>query len=294
MLCDPSAAPQEMRRGSGRELADNAAPMRQERSGPAGQALPAVVALIAMGAGFGAMLVGPAVIIAARPGLRTLLAFSELCLAAPAVALLLARPAWREAALGAARPGRREVLAALAAGPALWVLSLGLFELQYAVWPPPPGYLEAFRLLHERLRPEGPLDGLVSLVTIAVVTSETFRGVLLPSLLRPLGALAASGASALLFGLIHLDRVPDDGVSLYRVPFAFAVGVGFAALRLAPDSLLPPLLAHATLNAITFFVAPFADDPSAGLPPAQPLRGLGLLVLGLASTLGALRALRRR
>jgi membrane protease YdiL (CAAX protease family) len=251
-----------------------------------------------MALGVAAMLFAPALLVRTGVGLRGLLAFSELCLALPAVAVLLARASLRPAVLGREGASRRLWLASFAAGPALWVLSLGLFELQYAVWPPPPGYLEAFRLLHDRLRPHGLADGIVSLLTIAAVPALceelVFRGVVLSSLLRPLGLLGASFGSALLFGLIHLDRVPGDGLSLYRVPFAFVVGLGFAALRLSRDSLLPPALAHATLNAITFFAAPFADDPAAGLPAPRPLLGLGLLGLGLGSTLVALRALRRR
>ncbi len=273
--------------------------MRQDGSGTgARDPFPLGLALLCMGLGVAALLYVPAQIVRAGIGLRAMLALSELSLALPAAAALLARAALRPAALGTSGIDRRLLLASLAAGPALWVLSLGLFELQYAVWPPPPGYLEAFRLLHDRLRPQGLADGIVSLLTIAAVPALceelVFRGVVLSSLLRPLGLVGASLGSALLFGLIHLDHVPGDGLSLYRVPFAFVVGIGFAALRLSRDSLLPPALAHATLNAITFFAAPFADDPAAGLPAARPLLGLGLLALGTASTLLAMRALGRR
>lgn len=231
-------------------------------------------------------------------GLRTGLILSELALALPG---LLAFAALRRPLLGLlGQPPRlpRTWWLAGACGASLWILSLGLFELQYSVWRPPAGYLEAFRFLHERLRPKGAVDLVVSLLAIAVVPSlceeVLFRGLVLPSLLRPLGAVGASLASAALFGFIHLDRTTYGELSLYRVPFAFAVGLGFAALRLFTSGLLPCVIAHATLNAITFCAAPFADDPARGLPDPRPLLGATLFVLGLSLTAATLRALRRR
>lgn len=231
-------------------------------------------------------------------GLRSLLVLSEAALAAPAIALLWAHRSSRGSVLGDTRVSLRTVLAAAAAGLTLWALSFGLLELQYSVWRPPPGYLEVFRFLHERLRPSGPLDALVSLVAIAaapaIAEELVFRGVVLQSLVRGLGAPAASLASATLFGLIHLDRTLHGELSLYRVPFAITVGLGFAALRLVSGSLLPAFVAHATLNAITFAAAPFTDDPAAGLPEPRPFLGAALFVAGLGLSLVPLRALRPR
>jgi membrane protease YdiL (CAAX protease family) len=180
----------------------------------------------------------------------------------------------------------------------LALVSPGLLELQYAVHPPPPGYLEAFRLLHERLRPKDAFDLVVSLLAIAAAPSlceETlFRGLVLPSFLRRFGPIGASLGSAALFGLIHLDRTIYGELSLYRVPFAFAVGLGFAALRLRTRGLLPCIAAHAALNALTFLIAPLTDDPNGGLPEAQPLLGAALFGLGLALAWLVLRSLRSR
>lgn len=163
--------------------------------------------------------------------------------------------------------------------------SLGLFELQYAVWRPPAGYLEAFQRLHAALRPSGPIDALVSVAAIAVAPAVfeelLFRGVVLPALLRALGNWGAIFGSALLFGLIHLDLVNPGGL-FYRVPFAFAVGLGLGLLRVRTGSLLPSILAHALLNTITFVAEPLAEDPSAGLPDPRPLLGAALLIPGLA------------
>lgn len=278
-------------RGTRRDLAHNAAPMRREGSDRA--PLPAALAPLAVILGVAAMLA--AAPRAAPLGLRTGLLLSELALVAPGLLLFLLLGGRLARLPGAPLPGRSAFLLSAASGGALWVASLGLFELQYTLWRPPPGYLEAFRFLHERLRPSGPLDALGSLLAIAAAPALCeellFRGLVLPSLVRPLGPLGASAASAALFGLIHLDATAGGALSLYRVPFAFAVGLGFAALRLGSRGLAAPVLAHATLNAITFAATPFADDPAAGLPDPRPLLGAALLAAGLLSTLGLLRRL---
>jgi membrane protease YdiL (CAAX protease family) len=248
-------------------------------------------ALLAVLAGITAMLLtaGPA----AGLGLRPALVLSELALVAPGLILaaLLRRPLMEALALDA--KGLRQVtLLSLGVGATLWLASLGLFEVQYSLWSPPPGYLEAFRSLHEALRPHGPLDAVVSLLAIAlapaVCEEVLFRGLVLPAFLRPLGAWGAACTSALLFGLIHLDFAAG-GLSLYRVPFAAVVGLGLAALRLRAGALGPAILAHAALNAITFAAAPFTDDPSQGLPDPRPGLGLLLFGAGLGATLGLLR-----
>jgi len=264
--------------------------MRTEGSAAPATSLPATFAVAAVAIGLVAMNLVAALV--ARAGLRPALVLAEAALVLPAVLalLLLRRPV---AAAFALRPLDRRTLAlSLAAGAAFWVLSLGLLELQYAVWAPPPGYLEAFRALHEALRPAGPLDALVSLVAIAVAPAVCeellFRGVVLPALVRPLGAAAAVLATAVLFGAIHLDAA-GGALSLYRVPFAIAVGIGLGALRLRAGTTTAPIVAHALLNAATFAAAPFTDDPAQGLPEARPLVGAALFAAGLAVALLALR-----
>src|SRR5262249_46935336 len=71
---------------------------------------------------------------------------------------------------------------------------------------------------------------------------------------------------------------------LYRMPFTFAVGLVLGALRLQQGSLAPSMLAHATLNALTFAAAPFLDDPQEPLPDPRPLLGLALLAAGALAT----------
>ena len=230
--------------------------------------------------GLGAML-GTAQLTAAY-GLRAMFLLSETALVLPGLIALVARPVPVGASLGVLALDRRRALYALGAGATLWVASLGLFELQAAVWPPDPGYLEAFRRLHELLRPSGVVDAFVSVAAIALVPAlceETLlRGILLPSLARSLGPAAGVLVSAFLFGAIHLDP--------YRFPFTFGVGIALGVLRLRAGSLLAPTLAHALLNTITFAAAPFAGDPTA--ETASPLLGAALLALGMTASTAAI------
>jgi membrane protease YdiL (CAAX protease family) len=220
--------------------------------------------------------------------LRGQIALGTVLLAVPALLGLAARPpAWR-AALGSATVPRRTAGLSALLGAALWVGSLGLMEVQSLVSPPPPEYLEAFRTIHRALAPSGPLDMVVSLGVIAVLPGVceelVVRGVLLPSLARPLGLLGAVTASAFLFAAIHLDP--------YRFLFTFTVGFVLGVLRLRVGSLWPPILAHVTLNALTFALAPLVDDPEQAYTP-QPALGLACLVGGAAAAWPLLRALRR-
>ena len=252
-------------------------------SEPERNELPAVAAVALLLVGLLAML-GTARLTAPL-GLRALFLLSETALALPGILTLLARPVPVAVALGLVPLSRQRAHYALGAGATLWVASLGLFELQAWVWPPDPAYLEAFRRIHDALRPSGPLDALVSVAAIALVPAlceETLlRGILLPSLARTLGPGAGVLSSAFLFGAIHLDP--------YRFPFTFAVGIALGILRLRAGSLLAPVLAHALLNTITFAAAPFAGDPTA--ETASPLLGTALLVAGTALSMAALRSL---
>jgi membrane protease YdiL (CAAX protease family) len=233
--------------------------------------------------------------LAAPLGLRPALVLAELALVTPALVAwtalgrlrtLIGNGAW-DPALG---------LRAAAAGGALWLLSLGLMDVQARLWSPPPGYLEAFRSLHAQLRPSGVWDALLSLAVIAlapaVCEEVVFRGVVLPSFprARPLVALLAS---SLLFGLIHVDTV-GPGVTFYRVPFAFAVGLGFGLLRLVTGTLAAPVFAHAALNALTFGAVPLFDEPSQATTLPHPGIGAVLALVGGAVFVSLLRALRRR
>ena len=110
------------------------------------------------------------------------------------------------------------------------------------------------------------------------------RGILLPSLRAHLPAAAAVGLSSIAFALLH---------DPYRMAFTFAVGIALGALRLRSGLLLPSMIAHATLNTLTFAAVPFLDDPNAPMPDPRPFVGAGLLALGLLGTAAAWRFLPR-
>jgi membrane protease YdiL (CAAX protease family) len=238
-----------------------------------------VLAPVAVLAGVAGMVVTGS--LTAPLGLRFMLVCSELALAVPAL-IALANPRWR-ASLGLRAVPVSLILLGLASGAALWAASLGLLELQYTVWTPPPGYLRDFQRLHDMLRPHGAVDAALSVLAIAVapgVCEELlFRGLVLASLRARVGTAAAVAVSALLFGAIHLD-FSGGAATLYRVPFAIAVGVGFALLRLRTGSLFPAMAAHALVNTVTFAAA-LQEQPSASMPAPQPWVGAGLLVAGL-------------
>jgi membrane protease YdiL (CAAX protease family) len=229
---------------------------------------------------------GPALSARLGVGLRAQIALGTLLLALPAVLVLGRRAgAWRAMA-GRALPGRALAIAALL-GAALWVASLGLIELQSVAWPPSPEYIEMFRRIHRALAPNGPVDALLSVGVIAVLPGVceelVVRGVLLPSLVGPLGPVGAVLGSALLFAAMHADP--------YRFLFTLSVGLVLGALRLRTGSLSPPVAAHVTLNALTFLVAPLVDDPSGAYVP-EPVLGLVCLVTGAGAAWPLLRALR--
>jgi sodium transport system permease protein len=270
-LAGPRRRPGRAREG------DNAQAMVNRGSAP--DSLHWVLALPAVVVGLLAMTLAAA--LTAWMGLRPMLIASELALASPALLALALAPGRAALAL---RPVPARVLAtSLGCGAALWAASLGLLELQYAVWSPPPGYLQEFQRLHDMLRPRGPADAVLSVLAIAVAPAVCeellFRGLVLQSLLPPLRTAGAVAASAVLFGLIHLD-FSGSGPTLYRVPFAIVVGVGFALLCLRSGSLIPAMLAHAVVNTTTFAAA-LQEEVGTALPSPRPLLGAALLLFGI-------------
>ncbi len=219
---------------------------------------------------------------------RTSLVLGSVLLLLPGFLALLARGLPLKEALALRGADARMMWVAAGLGLGLWVLSLGLLELQFAVWPPPAAYIEGFRALHAALRPSGPVDWLWSLAAIAAVPALCeellVRGIVLPSFRPSLGPALAVVASALVFALIHLDA--------YRFLFTFAAGLVLGAIRLRSGLLLPSMLTHGLLNTLTFVAAPFLDDPAQPLPDPRPLLGAALFTGGLVVTFLLLRRLR--
>ncbi len=270
--------------------------------------LPAAIAATA--AGIVAM-AGGAGFLAAQQGLgmRAVIAVGTLALALPSAAALALRPDWWPTVQGAGIAGRTVGLSMLL-GAALWLASAGLMEVQSLAMPPPPEYLDAFRAIHAALAPKNALDALVSVLVIALLPGVceelVMRGVLLPPLAQALrasqpvpaaadaghraahvwlGAWVAIVISALLFAGIHYDR--------YRFLFTLVLGLVFGYVRLRAGSLWPSVVAHATLNTLTFVVAPFVDDPSQAYVPSPGL-GAACLLAGSALAWPLLRAIAPR
>lgn len=245
-----------------------------------------VAGLSAMVAGLGAM---------APFGLRAALVTGETLLALPGVILvaLSGFPLARSLALHPVR-ARTATLSALT-GATLWAASLGLMNLQFVIWTPPPEFLETFRLLHQRLRPATPAEGLLSVLAIGIMPALCeeilFRGVVLPSF-RRWGTVTALLASSALFALIHIDSAGGAAV-FHRIPFAFAVGLGLGLLRVVTGSLLSSMVAHAVLNTITFATVFLSGAASQAVDEPQAAMGGVLLLGGGTATLWLFRLLRR-
>jgi membrane protease YdiL (CAAX protease family) len=209
-------------------------------------------------------------------------------LAVPAMAALalLRSGRWRQT-IALAPPSPRTLVLSVFLGGALWVLSIGLMELQSLALPPPPEYLALFRAIHEALAPRNALDAVVSVVVIAIapgVGEELLtRGILLPSLLRVLRPSGAIWISAILFAVMHFDP--------YRFVFTLVIGLLLGVLRVRTGSLWPAIVAHVTLNTLTFLIAPLVDDPAQTTYTPQPLLGMACLFVGAAVAVPLLRAL---
>ena len=250
--------------------------------------LPVPLAVAVAALGVTAMLASPVLALRLGPGLgiRAIVALGTILLALPALAALVARPAAGRAALGSGIFAPRTAVLSLLLGAALWVGSIGLMEMQSLFFPPSAETLDFFRRLHAALAPSGVLDGLVSLVVIALLPALceelVMRGVLLPSLAARIAPAPAVTLTAAAFALIHFDPI--------RLLFTFVLGLVLGALRLRTGSLWPSVMVHLTLNALTFLIAPLVDDPSQAYTP-QPALGLACLLAGAAVAWPLLQAL---
>jgi membrane protease YdiL (CAAX protease family) len=262
--------------------------MRPERSTPLAPFHPAAaIAITALGIlamRLGAQLAGDL-----HLGIRGTLAAGTLLLGAPALLALLLHVPARRATLGETpQPAGRTAGLCLVLGLGLWITSVGVITLQALVRPPTEDELALFRQIHAALAPANALDAVVSVGVIALLPAACeellMRGVLLTSLAGWLGRTPAIFLTAAAFAVIH-DPL--------RLLFALVLGVAFGYVRVWTASLWPSMLVHATLNTLTFVVAPLVDDPSKPYTP-EPLLGLGALAVGVALSWPLLRALRLR
>jgi membrane protease YdiL (CAAX protease family) len=283
-----AAGPQRWTRGEARPE-DNASSMSLPGSEEP-RPFPALGALGVTALGILAM-VGGGFYLALHSGLslRPQIALGTLLLAAPALlALALAPQKWP--AVHGPRPATsRLLILSVVLGTALWVASAGLLEVQSLLVPPTQEDLDRFRAIHAALAPRTLADALVSIFVIAVLPGLceelVMRGVLLPSLARAWkGSLAVPIAiTAVLFALMHFDGL--------RFAFTLSLGLVFGWLRLATGSLWPSVVAHVSLNTLTFLVAPYVDDPSKAYSPS-PVMGAACLAAGAAVAWPLLRTMR--
>lgn len=117
--------------------------------------------------------------------------------------------------------------------------------------------------------PAGPLPGLllpgqplwlgaISAVVLAPITEELFhRGIVLHAWMREYGRWVALLASSALFGLVHYGLNPIEGLvpELPWLGVAALAGLVLGVLALRTGSLVAPIAAHATMNAITLLLA---------------------------------------
>lgn len=117
--------------------------------------------------------------------------------------------------------------------------------------------------------PAGPLPGLllpgqpmwlgvISGVVLAPISEELFhRGIALHAWLREYGRWVALIGSSALFGLVHYGLNPIEGLvpALPSLAIPAASGLVLGVLALRTGSLIAPIAAHATMNAITLFLA---------------------------------------
>jgi sodium transport system permease protein len=276
-----------------RGVGHNALKVVASGSSPRRTSVHPVLAVVAFAAGLYGMGKGGAAV--SRHGIHLTLATAETLLAAPSLLILAISGIPLAAGLGLKPIPVRTILLSMLAGGTLWAASLGLMNVQFVLWRPPPEYLDYFRSLHLLLRPQTMLDGVLSVVAIALMPAlceETvFRGVLLPSFARA-GPVVGLLGSAVLFAAIHVDPM-GQSLAFYRLPFAFAVGLGLAALRLLTGSLVPSMVAHAVLNTITFLTVFLSGAASDAIEEPQVLSGLLLLIGGGAATAWLFRSLRR-
>jgi sodium transport system permease protein len=221
------------------------------------------------------LLLGPGVELQSR-GLGGLAASLWLCLALPVA--LFAR--WRmgsdaAVALGLRKPRPRHLVGAALVGSSAWIVLVALvLPIQEWLFPTPPAITDALRSLVT------PGDSLwlklfAVALTPAICEELLMRGVILRSLVRPLGHTGAVVVSALLFAILHL--------SAYRFVPTFMLGLLLGTVALSSRSLWPAMLVHALNNAsVVVLTGPATgDEPTSwSLPFAGA--GLALLAAGFA------------
>lgn len=152
-----------------------------------------------------------------------------------------------------ARPARH-VAIGLGVGAATQILILGVVLAAASVLAEEPIFQIPFGPLPGALLPGQPLWlGVVSSVVLAPVAEELFfRGLALHAWLREYGRWVALIGSSAIFGLVHYGLNPVEGLvpDLQWLALPAVAGLVLGVLALRTGSLIAPITAHATMNAI--------------------------------------------
>lgn len=169
---------------------------------------------------------------------------------------------------------------AAALGAALFVVAEAVYELVQRRYPEPgDDDADFYKLLHGPL-PQQIAVGIVIIAVSPALEEVLFRG----ALFRPLERRYAEsrsivvGMTAVLFAVAHLDW--------QATAHLFVAGCALGFLRQASGSIGPTLLAHATYNAIPFFII-LLDKSGPEAAAAQTLPRW-LIAVGAASLLALL------
>jgi len=262
----------------------------------------AILVLLAAAAGFAAvvfgghlahrLLVGPFPP-PTSPGALVLQALAHLGGAAAAIAT-----AWtRQPAIPPIRlvfPGRSPGAPALGLGFAAGLgLQLPLAELGNVVAevaPPSPAHQALLRELASPATPEAWLATFLATVVAAPLAEEAvFRGLLVASLARTVGAGAAIIASTVGFALVHGHPT--------AVAYAGAAGLVLGGLVVASRGVLLGVAVHAGVNALPLLLPGTVTLPGVGpvdlhaphLPAGAVASGSLLAIAGLGAALGLSR-----
>ncbi|MGH3664673.1 MAG: lysostaphin resistance A-like protein [Egibacteraceae bacterium] len=153
------------------------------------------------------------------------------------------RRGWR-LVWGARRPCGRDAALGLGVAVAVGLADAALLAAVVALGHDP---LAAQPWVEPQLQ-AAPIPFTVGVVIVAPLAEETiFRGVLFQGLQRSMGARTAAIVSAAVFAGVHVDTISVAAAALLLA--AFVSGLVFAWLFHRRDTIVAPVVAHATVNA---------------------------------------------
>ena len=126
----------------------------------------------------------------------------------------------------------------------------------------PSGLIAPGVLLAEMLR---------SIAITPIAEEYLFRGFILGRLQKAMTPKLATLVQAILFAACHAGPI----MSSHRLASAFAMGIAFGAWRLRFKGLLPLVVAHGLMNAITYLPSAINEYDLVSLPECRQMEALG-------------------